>query len=309
MEKSKRIILILAVLLAAGPAVAIELNPIDAGAQMIANGLDAWSVNLGDKFMNASNFNNESSADHLIFSILTFTYDPYKDPWVLESRNTTALIYTILVLLFMFSGAAYVYLHTASPTMARNIEWLAGGNLKYFHLQNYLKNLFLAIVFAAVVYTGYWLLLLFNTLLSELVLSYTLDSIVPKPDNLVMYITMAIATFMLSLFMAWRTIIIGWAAAYILIIAGMYLFDPLKGVAAKIFAYVLVMIFMQVILLSMAGAGVMIIDWLPVPAESKFIFYGSLVMGLFLLAFVLVVGSGIFLFIMRSGSKVVRLVV
>jgi hypothetical protein len=290
------------------PASAINLNPIDAGSQMIANGIDSWTVNFGDKLMNASNYNNESSTNHVIFSILLFNPDPFTNPWVQETRDTTALIYTILVLIFMFGGAAYVYLHTASPSVAKNIDFLVGGNLKYFHLNNYLKNLVMAIVMVAVVYLGYWLLLLFNSLLSELVLSYTLDSVIPKPDNFVMYLLMAWCAFSLSLFMAWRILVIGWGAAYVMVLAGMYLFSSLRSIAVKIFMYIVIMIFMQVILLSIAGAGVMIIQWLPGPEVTKFIFYSALTSGLTLLALVLVIGSTIFLFFMREGGKVIKLV-
>lgn len=305
----KNVIYILTFILFTSTSSAASINPIDAGAQMISNGLDSWAVNLGDKFMNASNLNNQSDTDRVIFSILTFTYDPFKNPWVLESRNTTAMIYTILVFLFMLSGAAYIYLHTASPTVARNIDWLAGGNIKHFHLNNYIKNLVLTIIFAIIVYTGYWMLLVFNEVLSEMILSYTLDSIIPKPDNFVMYIIMAFAAFMLSIFMAWRNLVIGWGAAYILIIAGMYLLHSLKEIAVKIFMYILIMIFMQVILLSFAGAGVMIIQWIPLPEIAKSIYYTALVTGLFLTSIVLVIGSSIFIFFMRSGSKVIKLVV
>lgn len=302
------IIIILLLLITIIPVATAELNlnPVDAGAQMISKGLDAWAISIGDKAMNASSF-NQTENEHRIFSMLTFTYDPFKNPWVIETRNTTAMIYTILVFLFMFSGAAYVYLHTASPSIARNIDFLVGGNLKYFHLNNYLKTLVLSIVFVAVVYMGYWLLLLGNTLLSELVLWGTLDSIVPKPDDFIMYIIMAISVLILSLFMAWRMIVIGWGAAYILILAGMYLFNPLRGIAVKTFLYILTMIYMQVILISMAGAGVMIIRWLPIEGPQKIVAYSSLTFGLVLFAFVLVVGTTIFLFFMRQGSNVIKL--
>lgn len=306
----KKIILLILLLIMARPAAAIigEERIIESGAQMISNGIDAWALNFGDKLINASNFNGESSTDRIIFSLLRTTPDPFTNPWVMESRNTTAMLYTIMVFLFMFGGLAYVYLHTTSPSMARNIEFLV-GDLKYFHLNNYLKNLVMALVFVIVVYMGYWLLLLLNQILTDLVLSVTLDSIIPKPDNFVLYLSMAAATFFLSIFMAWRILIIGWGAAYILVLAGMYLFNPLKGIAVKVFLYIVCMIYMQVALLSFAGAGVMIIQYLPMGFSNLPIFYTTLTAGLFFIGLVFVIGPALFLFFMKQGANVIKLAV
>jgi len=292
-------------------ASAIALNPIDAGAQMITKGIDAWFMSQADSMVNASRMDAEpqSALDMVVMSVLTYNYDPFKDPYVLKSRDMTALIYLILVMIFMLTGAAYVYIHTASSSASRDIDWIFGGNFKYFHLNNYLKSIVMAIVFVAGAYLGYWMLIMFNNILSVMVLSYTLDSIIPRPDSFVLYMIMAFATLLLALFMAWRVIIIGLGASYILVIAGLYLYGPLKEIAVKVFIYIVIMIFSQVILISIAGGGVMIIQNLPLPDEAKHIFYNSLVLGLLLTAFILFIGPAVFLLFMKQGTNVIKLVV
>ena len=65
----------------------MPLNPVDTLSQGVSNGLDQFAIGLGDDLINMStSMNANASYDgKLLVDIATFTYNPLKDPAVLNA--------------------------------------------------------------------------------------------------------------------------------------------------------------------------------------------------------------------------------
>lgn len=291
------------------PASADVVQPaVDAGSSMIKKGIDAWEVGLGDDMYKAgSAFQNNtsptnSSVNQLIFMMVTFPYDPFEDPWVLSTRNMTAFIFLFLALLYVFTGGAYVLLHTFFPSHAINLDWLGGFSYQSFSFREYLKTLIYGVLILVGAYTIVYLILVLNQVLTSMITLTVLDSIAPTVDNAFLYLMMGFIYFVLSVFMAWRLLVIGLMTAFALVVGGLYLFQPLRGIMTQVFYYFCVMVFMQFILVSIASGGVMIIQNLPL-AKNTYVFYYALGLLLFFVSLLLVLGPVTIMRLTKSTAK------
>jgi hypothetical protein len=291
------------------PASADVVQPaVDAGSFMIKKGIDAWEVGLGDDMYKAgSAFQNNtsptnSSVNQLIFMMVAFPYDPFQDTWVLSTRNMTAFIFMFLALLYVFAGGAYVLLHTFFPSHAINLDWLGGFSYQSFSFREYLKTLIYGVLILVGAYTIVYLILVLNQVLTSMVTLTVLDSIAPTADNAFLYLMMGFVYFTLSVFMAWRLLVIGLMTAFVLVVGGLYLFQPLRGIMTQVFYYFCVMVFMQFVLVSIASGGVMIIQNLPL-AKNTYVFYYALGLLLFFVSLILVLGPITIMRITKSTAK------
>jgi hypothetical protein len=308
----KQVLLLLFFCILVSPATAIideAVNKsIDAGSSMIKKGIDSWEIGLGDDMYKAgSAFQNNtsstnSSVSNLIFMMVTFPYDPFQDSWVLSTRNMTAFIFLFLALLYIFTGGAYVLLHTFFPSHAINLDWLGGFSYQSFSFREYLKTLIYGVLILVGAYTIVYLILVLNQVLTSMITLTVLDSIAPTTDNAFLYLMMGFIYFMLSVFMAWRLLVIGLMTAFALVVGGLYLFQPLRGIMTQVFYYFCIMVFMQFILVSIASGGVMIIQNLPL-AKNTYVFYYALGLLLFFVSLLLILGPVTIMRLTKSTAK------
>ncbi len=309
----KTIILVLLLSVLIHPVMAYE-TPVDAGKGMIKDGMNSWLISLGDDMYKAGNaFSNSSSnrtgnvSNQLIFSMLTFPYDPFADAWVLSTRNMTAFIFLFMVLMYVFVGGAYVLLHILAPGYSLHVDWLGGFDYQSFSFIEYVKTLASGVLILIGAYTVIYLILLLNYALTSMITFTVLDSIAPTPDNAFLYLMMAIIYLGLAVFMAWRVLVIGLTVAFILVIGGLYLFQPLRNIAVQLFYYYCIMVFMQFILITIASGGIMIIQGLPL-GDSFIVYYFALGLLLFLTALTLVMGPVTIMRFTKTASRGVSII-
>jgi len=137
------------------------LDPVDALAEGVQKGLDSFAIGLGDDMLNMSSSmstTNASQSGQLLLDISTFTYNPLKDPSVINALQNSALLYVIFLLAFIFVGGAYVQISRLRPTRELLGMKLNAGS----SLSDFMKTVFILIVVAPVIPLMMWLVLLFN---------------------------------------------------------------------------------------------------------------------------------------------------
>jgi len=95
------------------------LDPVDALAEGVQRGLDSFAIGLGDDMLNMSSSMstaNASQSGQLLLDISTFTYNPLKDPSVINALQNSALLYVVFLLAFIFVGGAWVQFSRLRPT-------------------------------------------------------------------------------------------------------------------------------------------------------------------------------------------------
>jgi hypothetical protein len=135
-----------------------------------------------------------------------------------------------------------------------------------------------------------------------------MDSIAPTPDNVILYFIMAVLYLIMSIFFAWRTIVIGLVAAFALVLGGLYVMEYTRPAATLAIKYFLSLTFMQVIIVAVTSGGVLIIQGLKdltlLPASSELTLYLALMLLLVAIGLFLVLGP-IVQYLLRIAVKVV----
>ena len=111
----------------------MSLNPIDALAEGVSDGIDNFAIGIGNDLVNSSTVNG-SYDGKLIVDIATFTYNPFHDPTVLSALKESALLYALFVIAFIFIGGSYVQfsrLRTTREFLGMKIG--SGGSLSSFY--------------------------------------------------------------------------------------------------------------------------------------------------------------------------------
>ncbi len=134
----------------------------------------------------------------------------------------------------------------------------------------------------------------FSYILTALMSSAVLQAVPPTADNIIVYLFMAVIYLLLSVLIGIRDIlIIVFAAGGMVILTALYLIPSLQHTVKTIFVYFLGIIFMQPILVFVAGIGVMFMKEIPIeliPLQSSL--YSALMLILLLIGIFFIFGFG-----------------
>ena len=276
------------------------LDPVDALAEGVQKGLDSFAIGLGDDMLNMSSSMstaNASQSGQLLLDVSTFTYNPLRDPTVLNALHNSALLYVIFLLAFIFIGGAWVQFSRLRPTRELLGMKLNTGT----SLAGFMKTVFILIVVAPVIPFLMWLVLMFNYIICNMIMTGMLPSIMMTPENVTLYVAMCFIYMLMAMSFVWRSLIIGICMGYCLIIIIMIAIPATRRLGKGILSYYVLMVFMQPVILAITCVGVGIIKFIA-PSEPLSILFSYLVLGLLLLVVSLVFILGPFTIMKLLGS-------
>ena len=263
----------------------MNLNPVDALADGVSNGIDKFAIGIGNDLVNSSNVNGTYDGK-LIIDVATFTYNPFRDPAVISILKESALLYVLFGICFILVGGAYVQI----SRMRAHREFLGMELNSGLSLSNFYRSVFGLILLAPVVPFMMWVVLMFNSVLCKMIMSGIISSILFTPDNVALYVAMCFIYAVMSYAFIWRSLVIGITVGYCLILIILYAIPFTRNVGKGVFVYWLLMVFMQPVILAFTCVGVGIIKCI-----SAFNINAEL-SGYFVLCILLVVVSLVFIF-------------
>ncbi len=279
-------------------ASAYSINPVEWISSGVSTGIDKAMENSADSLVgaatnttvNSSSVNSDNPLNNFLLNMLSGDYDPTTIPWVISTRNFTALVFIILAILYFTIGGGYHILHDAWPEIGSEIDWILGTNYRDFYFSSYIATGVKAFLFPVLGYFGLNYVLLIASAFTRLTISDTLSSLAPSQTDGIVYLFIGICVFALAIFVILRYIIITLFSAYLLIVLGAYLFDTLRPLAIVLLKYLLIIIFMPFVLAMVASGGIAFIEGTPFLGFSKTAEYTALILLMVIVALVMIFG-------------------
>lgn len=278
-------------------------SPIDALSDAVAEGITKSLSIMGDSLINysISNDSNISSAPvskrgkigDAMFRVLTFETDFIHNPWANSVHDFTSMVYVVLFIIYLALSVAYYTLRETSPEFYNEITWLMDinsgvGGRPY---SDFISDVFKSIIFLIGGYYAVYIIVIFANILTRMITTSVLDSIATTNSDGIVYLFMAIAIFLLTVFVMWRGIVLTIFWAYLLLFLGAYLFRSLRPAVTSMFRYFFIMVFMMFILILIAVAGIWFIETIPPMSVLKNIAYVALILMLFFAALYMTLGT------------------
>jgi hypothetical protein len=298
--KSSLLVLTIFVLLflaSSRPAVAETHSPLDALSDAVAAGIDKSLSVMGDSLIshsigNDTSINSTNSTlerrgklGNVMFKVLTFDPDFIHNPWAVGIHDMTSMVYIVLFIIYLSFGTSYYILKDSWPELFNEVNWLLDTSVGGSPYTEFLTDVFKSIIFLIGGYYGVYYLVLFANVLTRMIVGSTLDSLAITNVDGIVYFMMALAVFLLTVFVMWRSIVLTIFWAYLLLFLGAYLFRSLRPAVGGLFKYFFLMVFMMFILILIAVAGISFIELLPpVMFNLKVDAYAALVLMLFIAA-------------------------
>lgn len=287
-------------------------GPIDALSDAVASGIYKSLTIMGDSLIdnNIANDSNISSASvskrgkigDALFRVLTFETDFIHNPWANSVHDFTSMVYVILVIIYLATSVAYYTLRETWPEFYNEVNWLLDTSVGSRPYSEFITDVFKSIIFLIGGYYAIYLIVLFSNVLTRMIASSVIDSLAIKSDGLV-YLFMAIAVFLLTIFVMWRGIVITIFWAYLLLFMGAYLFKSLRPIIKNMFGYFFVMVFMMFILILIAVAGIAFIQMFP-SIDGRATAYAALIFMLFVSGLFMTLAP-IWSFFSRGASTII----
>lgn len=275
---------------------------------MINGGLNAWLDSQSNSiisFADGETNSTRSPGQMALFHMITFDYSPFDNPGVLSTIQSTAIIFLFLFVIFVFAGMAYIMVHSRFPGIGQAVDYTIFQD-KGFDYMEYLKTLGTVIIFIVFGFTAVWTVMLISKTISEMMTAAALDALVSSSSSGVVYLFMAFAYMLLSVFMAIRILGISIITSLILVLFAAWQFHQIRDLVNMVFVYLGILIFMQPILISIAAIGIMSIEWIgnfTVGYFSVSLLYFGLIIMLVVVAFCLIIGPALFGKLIKIGSR------
>src|SRR5665811_440842 len=231
---------------------------------MINGGLNAWLDSQSNSiisFADGETNSTRSPGQMALFHMITFDYSPFDNPGVLSTIQSTAIIFLFLFVIFVFAGMAYIMVHSRFPGIGQAVDYTIFQD-KGFDYMEYLKTLGTVIIFIVFGFTAVWTVMLISKTISEMMTAAALDALVSSSSSGVVYLFMAFAYMLLSVFMAIRILGISIITSLLLVLFAAWQFHQIRDLVNMVFVYLGILIFMQPILISIAAIGIMSIEWI-----------------------------------------------
>ncbi len=284
------------------------LDPVDALAEGVQRGLDSFAIGLGDDMLNMSSSMstvNASQSGQLLLDVSTFTYNPFKDPTVITGLQNSALLYVLFLFAFIFVGGAWVQISRLRPTRELLGMKLNTGT----SLAGFMKTNSILIVVAPIVPLMMWLVLMFNYIICNMIMTEMLPSIMLTPDNVTLYVAMCFDYALMFMSFVWRALIIGLNVKYCLIIIIMVAVPYTRRLGIGILLYYILMVFMQPVILAITCGGVGIVQSIA-PHGGNSALFCYMVLGLLLLivSLAFILGPWTIMKLLGSAKNKIKLV-
>jgi hypothetical protein len=278
------------------PLGGLKKDTAEAGANMIKSGIDAWLTGSADSMIgyahNVSGKPDRGAVEMTLFSMITFNYDPFKNPAVINVLQYTSLLFIIMFIMFVLGGMGYVMIHSKFQEYGEALDFALHMD-NGFNYKDYIKTIGGVVLFLVFGFSFVWTVMLISHVFSEMMAITALDATVISPSAPLIYFFMGIAYLILSIFMAIRVLVISIVTSLLFILFALWSFHIIRDIIIDIFIFFVMMIFLQPILISIAAIGIMTIDYLrPLSLwNAEFLYFGLLIL-LLVTALVFTVGFG-----------------
>lgn len=239
-----------------------DISAVDAGAEMVADGIDTSMMRMSNEMFRVG---NESTAfiDEYgvvrtgIFNFATYQFNPFDVETVRKYQVNAALIAVLVAVFYILLGGGIAQLVQACPVQATQVF---GKQANTFSIRNYTINVFCILLCLVFMYVFVLFVLYTNYVFTQLTMLDVLDSITPSISNIIMYFMMALCYLTLALFFAIRLIYIVIFSAFCLPIGVLLIPKISRPYAVAATWYFVQITFMQFVIVAITSVGVSLID-------------------------------------------------
>ncbi len=326
----KYIILMLILLLALVPVCSAglaDLNPLTAGANMIANGIDKSITNVADSLMDGFGSTNVSantigssdppSVTNMIKGFATWTVSPFQYAIVIKIMGLSLCCAILFLFTYALLGAAYVAMSRMSSKKMDLFHYLMNSNSGHRAFQNYGQNIVVGCIAMTFMAWGVFMTLLLSKVLKMMIMDGIADAISPSLATVsVLYLAMALMWVLVAVFFGISNIIICLTAALSFLLGALYASDRTRHITVAWMDYFFGMVLMQIfVILVVAVAVGVILDIKATTAGgllfasnpmAEFSMYAGLIAFVLIGCIYFVIGKAR---VIKVGKKVIKLVV
>lgn len=246
----------------------------------IADGIDLALIRLTNGFVNSAvaneygvgeGYNNSNIALDAIFSIATYTPNPFEMPVLAEMRADMKSfffdIWWILILIAMITfGFLFIFSIDSFSSIYDATGFDAGKQLKLL-LLIIIGGLLIVMFEMAFV----WITLLICDEFSKAVMMGSLNAIAISPDNVVLYVIMGFAYGALWLCFEYRALVIMFFSVISFVFGAMLLYPPTSNWSWKAHLYFIQIVFFQFAIVLWYCFCIILISSSPGPKGSIYI--------------------------------------
>ena len=242
----------------------IDLNPIHAGSEMIADGADRWMTRTADNIMSGCHaqpnatipYDGEgettytytnSSITNMIIGFASWSVTPFEYSSILKMMGVSLCFGIGFLIMYIFLGATYVNLSKMQPNKYKSFAHIIGAGRKYNELEDYAQNVLIGCISMAFIVIFIFVTLLFSDLLKEMVMVSIADMISPSMNVPILYLFMAIQWLVLALFFGISNVVICITAGASFILGALYTSDRTRHITERWLDYFGGMVLMQVL--------------------------------------------------------------
>lgn len=278
-----------------------DYSATDAGAGMVSAGIGQFFKGQIDgmyaSFQNNTAINNQfGTARGALFTVITYVPDPYADPQIKSMFLNYRSLSIYFVILFILGG--FISRNLALSHVSENVF----GN-RDLSTSSFINGM--AVCFIGLCANFFFMFALkVIQALSQFAMANVLDSIAPSPDNLVLFLMMAICDFTVFIFFIIRYFIIYIVAVLITVIAVLLVPNSTRDFAKKTLDHIIRILLLQPVTIFVTCLGILIMKGLPLQFQP-FGYIGLTALVLLTCLYMLI---GDFAFIKNGGKALIGVV-
>lgn len=234
------------------------MDPVDAAASSIADGIDLAMIRTADTLMGFAAGNDTEAVGGLTGQIIKYaswTINPFAYTSIQKMMGYTLCVSIGILIVYVFLGAAYCNLSRFSSRNDVFFHIMDGGSASN-ELQNYSQNVIVGCIATSMMPAVIYVVLMITHALKETAMLSIVEMIAPGKSIPFLYLSMAAMWMILSIFFAVANVAILATGAGSFLIGALYASSRTRHISTGWFDYFVSVSFMQVIVV--VGVVVMI---------------------------------------------------
>jgi len=283
------------------PVLAADYSATDVGAGMVSAGIGQFfkdQINgMYSSFQNNTAINSQfGTARGALYTVITYVPDPYADPTIKSIFLNYRALSIFFVVLFIIGE--FMNRNLARMKVSENV--FGNRDLSTSKFVGGVAMCFLGL-FANFIFM---FALQVIRVLSQFAMSNVLDSIAPSPDNLILYVMMAICDFTVFIFFIIRFFIIYAVAVLCTVLAVLLVPESSRDFAKKSIDHIVRILLLQPVAIFFTCLGILVMKNLPVALQP--FGYIGLTVFVFLVCLYMLIGD--FEFIKKGGKVLAKVI-
>ena len=243
---------------------------VDAGADMIATGIDLAITRIADSLMSASTVsgtnttgnntvssNSRPTVTEMIIGFASWSVSPFEYATVIKLMGISLCCAVVFLVIYALCGAAYVSLSRMSSGEMGVLQHVLNTRSDNGALRNYAQNIVLGCIALSFMVLAIFMTLLLSKVLKMMIMSGIANSISPSLSSVpVLYLAMAIMWMCVSVFFAISNIVICLTAGLSFLLGALYASDKTRHIATGWLDYFIGMVVMQIFVVAVVAVTV-----------------------------------------------------